>query len=96
MGGAVQGGRVGTVVGWGGLVDVSIRARGVPSRAVRPRKPLGQPVVRRSVGVVGGRAGRTSGAVVRGRSGRTVALVTVAGASGVPVGVGAAVVALAA
>lgn len=43
-----------------------IKDSGFPmSRAVRPRRPLGQPVVRGSVLVVGGRGGMvgTSGAV---------------------------------
>lgn len=78
-----------------GLVDVLNRARGVLSRAVRPRRPLGQPVLRDPVLVVCGRARRTSRVVVRGRTGRAaVALVAVVRASGVPVAVGTAVVPL--
>lgn len=50
--------------GGGGLVDVLIPARDVPSRAVRPRRPLGQPVLSGSVLVVGGGAGGPSGVVV--------------------------------
>lgn len=77
-----------------GLVDVLIRAWGVLSRAVHPRKPLGQPVVRGPVLVVRGRAGRTS-RVVWSRTGRAaVALVAMVRASRVPVGVRTAVVPL--
>ena len=87
--------------GWGG-VRVSRwvwLSTGFPtSRAGRPRRPLGQPVMRGSVLVVGGR-GRmvgTSWAVwVLGRTGRaSVTLVAVVSPSGVPVMVGSAVIPL--
>lgn len=83
--------------GWGGLVDVLIPARDVLSRAVRPRRPLGQPVLSGSVLVVRGGAGGPSWVAVWSWTGRgAVALVAVVGACGAPVGVGAAVVPLAA
>lgn len=67
------------------------------SRAVRPRRPLGQAVMRGSVLVVGGRGG-TGGAsrvvkVMWSRTrGATVTLVAVVSTAGIPVMVGTAVV----
>lgn len=69
------------------------------SRAVRPRRPLGQPVMRGSILVVGGRggAGGTS-RVVRVLWSRTrgaaLTLVAVVSATGIPVMVGTAIIPL--
>lgn len=68
------------------------------SGALRPRRPLGQPVMRGSVWVVGGRGEMlgTSGAVgvLRRTRRATVTLVAVVSTSGVPVMVGSAVIPL--
>lgn len=74
---------------------VWLRTRFPMSRAVCPRRPLGQPVVRGSVLVVGrGRARRTSRVVRVMWRRAAVAMVAVVPTAGVPVVVGAAVIPL--
>lgn len=96
--------RVGECAGYGeGSARVSRWVwlnRGFPmSRAVRPWRPLGQPVVRRSVLVVGGRGGmggssRVVGVLWRMTRGATVTVVAVVSSTSVPVVVGTAVIPL--